>query len=200
MGLVRTPDGRVWDAPGVGADDYYFGSDYAIGQDFAIGADDYYFGQDMYFGAPIPAAQGPARMAKAAMAAQAGGFAARDKSAQWGGRLPLPLGPVAVAASGQATITANPQNAIKTEDFIISSGNAALFDILEIAVGTENQFVQSGTVNGDIFSSGTQRQVGLKGSTANPGNTITVRVQNLDTVNPQTFRGAIIGPVIRSYG
>lgn len=191
--LVRTPDGRVWR---VGADrNQYFGSDYRIGQDFAISGDG-----RMYFAGEMPADQGQAHLAEAALAAQAGGFSAAEKSAQWGGKLPLPLGPVTVGAGLAATITAQPQNAIKVQELVVFSGNAALFDILEVSVGTENQFVQSGTISGDIFSSSSQRDVGLKGSTANPGNIITVRVQNTDTVNAQIFKGAIIGPVIRSYG
>lgn len=190
MGIVRTPDGRVWRTPSV-AGDYRIGADYRIGQDM-------YFGEDMYFGAePNP---GEAALENAALARAAGGFAAGTKSADWGGKLPLPLGPVTVGAGLTATITAQPQNAIKVQELIIFSGNAALFDILEVSVGTENQFVQSGAINGDIFSSGSQRDVGLKGSTANPGNIITVRIQNLDGANAQRFSGAIIGPVIRSYG
>lgn len=203
--LVRTPDGRVWEVPSmgedfaIGEDDYYFGEDYAIGED--DDDDDEFYGEDdMYFGRKRRGRKGRRRLKNAALARSAGGFAARSKGASWGGRLPLPLGPVTVTASGTQTITAQPQNAIKVEQLVITSGNASLFNILEVSVGTENQFVQSGTINGDIFSSASQRPVGLKGSTANPGNIITVRVTNLDTVNAQIFGGAIIGPVIRSYG
>lgn len=206
--IFRTPDGQHHWLPDTQGQQAFSG-------DWSIGARSYTIGQSpdqllfaglrgmdpqVVFGAMMSGPEGMAWLRNAAMAKAAGGFSAHEKVPEDGKRLPLPIGPVTIAAGATAPISLQPQDSILVQQLVLQSTNAEQFDILSFTVGRDDQFVGDGALNGDLFSSAAQQNVQLKGSTANLGNIITLRVQNLDTVNAQVFRGMILGPTIRERG
>lgn len=197
--LVRTRDGRVFEIPSMSrrrppmvvGRQAFLGDDWQIGRDYRIGQRQY-----AYAGARRNLSQ----LRQAALAHQAGGFVAEEKDVTSANRLPMPIGPEVIPANTAADIAQRPQNAIKVQQFVVLSTNAPLFRIQQFFVGTDNQFVSAGQLNADFFSSAANQDVQLKGSTANLGNEITLRVFNTDLINPQTFEAMILGPTLRQYG
>lgn len=159
------------------------------------------FGEDLYGAAKKAKKRGDkgkmARLKAAALARAAGGFAFPSRGQGYGMRLPLPF-EQAFTAGQTVTLQLKPQNRFRVEELIFQSPNAQLFNVLGFKVGTQDQFVGSdGPLNGDLISSQTLRSVSFKGTVADPGILISLAVQNLDTLNAQTLRGAIIGPAVR---
>ena len=139
------------------------------------------------------------RLRAMALAKAAGGFAFPNRGDGYGMRLPLPF-EQDFTAGQTVTMQLKPQNKFQVQELIFASQNAQLFNLELFKVGTEDQFVGSdGALNGDIVSSQTLRSVTFKGTIADPGIIISMRVTNLDGVNAQTLRGAIVGPAVR-YG
>lgn len=133
-----------------------------------------------------------ARMA--ALARMAGGAVSRKKVRRNVFEQPLPIPPTSFTTGQQQDIELRPQRLFRSERLVVSSVIAPFFNVLDVKIGQETQFVASGALPAQIFS-----EVGvgvrLKGDTANLGNTIVVSLQNIDT-ETRTFSGAIIGTVI----
>jgi len=137
----------------------------------------------------------PAQKLRAlALAKAAGGAATRPKERNNVFEQPLPIPRTSVGAGLSADIELRPQRLFRSERLVVPSTIAAFFDITDVKIGQQTQFVASGALPATIFS-----EVGvgvrLKGDTANLGNTIVVSVTNND-VATQVFGGAIIGTVI----
>jgi|SRR5690554_4747875 len=203
MPRYQTPDGRIWEDSSE-ARDFSVGNDYYGDDEDELDDALMLFGVDVYGAAKKAGKPAPSKAAKeralrqAALARAAGGFAWPDRGDGSGMRLPLPFG-FTLEPGEQRNIPLQPQNDFQVQDIVIASPNAQLCNFNQIKVGTEDQFVSAGPLNGDILSSQTLRNVSLKGTIARPGIIITLAAQNLDTVNSQTFYGALVGPAVR-YG
>ena len=136
---------------------------------------------------------GPQRLRALALARASGGAATRPKERTDVFEQPLPIPRTSVGA-GLARISNTFKRLFARNRLVVPSTIAAFFDITDVKIGQQTQFVASGALPATIFS-----EVGvgvrLKGDTANLGNTIVVSVTNNDS-NTQIFGGAIIGTVI----
>lgn len=103
-------------------------------------------------------------------------------------RLPLGIGSTSIAAGNAAVITVTPQIPFKLERFISQSTGLLITDI---KVGTNSQFVGSGSVPIEIFGRDAQG-IDLKGDTAVPGVDIALMVSN-PTAGALTCSGAYLG-------
>lgn len=111
----------------------------------------------------------------------------------------FPIGfTVTTLTAGQSgvLIPAAPQNLFRGERLVIPSNIAFSINVQDLKVGNDSQFVAGSNVPGACF---TEVAVGthLLMKTAEIGNIISITVDNLDTVNETTFRGAIFGTVAR---
>jgi hypothetical protein len=105
-------------------------------------------------------------------------------------RLPLGIGVTSIATGNAATITVTPQQPFKLERFISQSIN---LQVTDIKVGTNSQFVGSGSVPIEIFGRDSIG-VDLKGDTAVPGVDIALMVANASGATV-TCTGAYLGLV-----
>jgi len=103
-------------------------------------------------------------------------------------RLPLGIGSTSVAAGNAAVITVTPQLPFKLERFMSQSTGLLVTDI---KVGTNSQFVGSGSVPIEIFARDSQG-IDLKGDTAVPGVDIALMVSNPSGA-ALTISGAYLG-------
>jgi hypothetical protein len=103
-------------------------------------------------------------------------------------RLPLGIGVTSIATGNAATITVTPQIPFKLERFISQSIN---LQVTDIKVGTNSQFVGSGSVPIEIFGRDSIG-VDLKGDTAIPGVDIALMVANASGAT-LTITGAFLG-------
>lgn len=103
-------------------------------------------------------------------------------------RLPLGIGSTSIGANNAAVITVTPQIPFKLERFISQSLSLLVTDI---KVGTNSQFVGSGSVPIEIFARDAQG-LELKGDTAVPGVDIALMVSN-PTAGALTCSGAYLG-------
>jgi hypothetical protein len=188
---------------GVGVNDHeILGLDEILGSEMSgmYGVDAMYagaYGRDPIFGAAEAlAALGqnavvtdPAQ--RVALARAMGGVAVGHKGGKGSYEQILPFPGTNVLAGALFSYPLTPQRLFRPERFVISSSVATFFDITNITIGQDPQFVQTGRAPGDVFS-----EVGvgvrLKGTTANLGNTIVVEGQNIDVAD-HLFRASIIG-------
>lgn len=169
--------------------DVFSGEDEILAGDQIIGVDE--LGRVVRARKPLNPAQ---RLKALALAKAAGGAATRPKQRNNVFEQPLPIPRTSVGAGLSADIELRPQRLFRSERLVVPSTIAPFFDITDVKIGQQTQFVASGALPATIFS-----EVGvgvrLKGDTANLGNTIVVSVTNND-VATQIFGGAIIGTVI----
>jgi hypothetical protein len=104
-----------------------------------------------------------------------------------------------VAAGDTVTLTVRPQKAFSVTKIVVPSSIADLFVINQISVGTVPQIVgnDGAGVLAQVFSEGAQ-DVGVFFDVAVPGIDLSVQVENLDTVNAQTFFMTLLGPVLEA--
>jgi hypothetical protein len=107
----------------------------------------------------------------------------------------LPVGPQAYLASATADVVLIPQRTFRPNRLVFSSLITPFFTMNSLLVGQDPQFVAGGSVPLEVLSQ-VGVGVGITGTTANLGNTITIGLTNLDAVNPQTVRGAIFGTTV----
>jgi hypothetical protein len=124
-------------------------------------------------------------------AAQGPGYAAgKDR------RFPIGFASVGtVAASATQLVTSRPQILFRPERLIVPATVAANFNIADIRVGKNSQFVQSTPIAASSFSEvavGTDMRL----DPCLPGNDITVSVQNTDAVTAHAFAGTMYGESI----
>ena len=100
-------------------------------------------------------------------------------------------GATLIPAGLSVNIPLAPQVTFRLERFIAADTTSPSFDILDIRVGKDSQFVAAGAVPAEVFSSKAVG-VGLKGDTAVPGIQIIITVLN-KTLAAARFQGAIIG-------
>lgn len=100
-------------------------------------------------------------------------------------------GATLIPAGLSVNIPLAPQVTFRLERFIAADTTSPNFDILDIRVGKDSQFVAAGAVPAEVFSSKAVG-VGLKGDTAIPGIQIIITVLN-KTLAAARFQGAIIG-------
>lgn len=107
----------------------------------------------------------------------------------------LPVGPQAYLASQTADVVMIPQRTFRPQRLVFSSLITPFFTMNSLLVGQDPQFVAGGSVPLEVLSQ-VGVGVGITGTTANLGNTITIGLTNLDAVNPQTVRGAVFGTTV----
>jgi hypothetical protein len=103
-------------------------------------------------------------------------------------RLALGIGVTSIPAASSAVVTVTPMLPFKLERFISQSTGLAITDI---KVGTNSQFVGSGSIPIEIFARDANG-VGLKGDTAVPGVDIALGLSN-PTGGALTVSGAYLG-------
>ena len=103
-------------------------------------------------------------------------------------RLALGIGSTSVAATSSAIVTVTPQIPFKLERFITQSTG---LQIADIKVGTNSQFVGSGSIPVEVFARDAVG-VSLKGDTAVPGVDIALAINNA-TGGALTISGAYLG-------
>lgn len=107
---------------------------------------------------------------------------------------PPPLG-TPVAAAATTDVTAQPQRPFKVERLVIPSDIAGFFQINNVSVGADSQFVAVGQpVPGRTWQ---ENSVGtsLKGDTAQISMTISINITNF-SLAPVVFRCCILGPAV----
>jgi hypothetical protein len=107
--------------------------------------------------------------------------------------MPLPI--VTVASAATEEVAATPQFTIRIERLVIPSWIARYFDVTQFNVGQQPQYVNTGSVNGAVFSE-VAIGVRLKGDTANLGNKVSLSVQNISG-GSLDFRGTIFGSTLK---
>jgi hypothetical protein len=107
----------------------------------------------------------------------------------------LPVGPQAYLAAQTADVVMIPQRTFRPQRLVFSSLITPFFTMNSLLVGQDPQFVAGGSVPLEVLSQ-VGVGVGITGTTANLGNTVTIGLTNLDVVNPQTVRGAIFGVTV----
>lgn len=108
---------------------------------------------------------------------------------------PLPI--TKVLKGTEALITLTPQRGFRVERLVLQSDAAGTSKCVvnSINVGATPQFVSDGSVPIQAFAN-VAISTSLRGDTASPGITITLRVQNLDAVNDETITGVFYGEAI----
>lgn len=107
----------------------------------------------------------------------------------------LPVGPQTYTAALTADVVMIPQRTFRPQRLVFSSLITPFFTMNSLLVGQDPQFVAGGSVPLEVLSQ-VGVGVGITGTTANLGNTITIGLTNLDAVNPQIVRGAIFGTTV----
>lgn len=102
-----------------------------------------------------------------------------------------PIELTTIAAGVTATIELRPQRPIRIERLLLDGAAVGGLFVTDLLIGAETQFVNSGAVPVSVFAP-TAFGTDLRGNTASPGITVTVRVLN-STGAPLTIGGAIIG-------
>jgi len=102
-----------------------------------------------------------------------------------------PIELTTIAAGATATIELRPQRPIRIERLLLDGATLGGLFVTDLLIGAETQFVNSGAVPVSVFAP-TAFGTDLRGNTASPGITVTVRVLN-STGGALTIGGAIIG-------
>lgn len=113
-----------------------------------------------------------------------------------GRRLPLGLdsGAVLIAAGAQVNVIVTPQKPFRVESLIVDPTSAPSFQVLNVAVGTDSQFVTAAPIIASVFVPNSMN-VGLKGDTCQMGMSITVSVLNVSLAAAR-FWGALVGTAV----
>lgn len=131
----------------------------------------------------------------AAMAARVPGLpeGARviDEVPQIGRRQIAPIPQTVVPANGSVTVEFRPQRPIRVERLVIDGTSLNGIFLDDFLIGAEPQFVNSGSVPASTFAP-TAFGVGLRGNTAQPGISVSLRFSNT-TGQQQTIGGALLG-------
>lgn len=110
----------------------------------------------------------------------------------------MPLGgfkKTILAANPVDTVSNQPQLPFRVERLVVPSNIGVDFDVIDVLVGNQSQFVAAGNVPGLTFSE-QGFQVELKGDTAYISQTVTIRVQN-NTAVDKVFSATIIGHAMK---
>lgn len=102
---------------------------------------------------------------------------------------PIPL--TTVAANSTIDVEFRPQRPLRIERLILDGSSTAGVFLTDLLIGAEPQFVNSGAVPVSAFAP-TAFGTDLRGNTAQPGITVTIRLQNT-TGAAVTIGGAVIG-------
>jgi len=102
---------------------------------------------------------------------------------------PIPL--TTIAAGATVDVEFRPQRPLRIERLILDGSSTAGVFLTDLLIGAEPQFVNSGAVPVSAFAP-TAFGTDLRGNTAQPGITVTIRLQNT-TGAGVTIGGAVIG-------
>lgn len=102
---------------------------------------------------------------------------------------PIPL--TTIAANTTVDVEFRPQRPLRIERLILDGTAVAGVFLTDLLIGAEPQFVNSGAVPISAFQP-TAFGTELRGNTAQPGITVTIRLQNT-TAAAVTIGGAVIG-------
>ena len=102
---------------------------------------------------------------------------------------PIPL--TAIPANTTVDVEFRPQRPLRIERLILDGTTVAGIFLTDLLIGAEPQFVNSGAVPVSAFQP-TAFGTDLRGNTAQPGITVTLRLQNT-TGAPVTIGGSVIG-------
>jgi hypothetical protein len=187
----------------IGADDYQNELEGQFAGDYQIVGDDndstladifsgegYYGADGQWYGADPrrrPAPRGPGAPVKQ-------GMRVTDQQLHIVKQQIMPLPIVTFLAGQTLNVEATPQRPIRVERLVVPSWLARYFDIFQINVGQEQQYVNTGAVNATVFSE-VAVGVRLRGDTANVGNKVTLNCQNIDT-GTRDFRGTVFGTTL----
>jgi hypothetical protein len=136
-------------------------------------------------------------LSKLAKLKAAGGVGVRSQVRDKMRVQPSPWVPLAILASATSTVTVQPQRLIQILSLMVPSALQTLFDIDDIRVGQQTQFITTGRVPAACFSevaNGDRSKV--KFDSADVGNTVAIDFVNLDAVNTQTIRGTLFAVAV----
>jgi len=106
-----------------------------------------------------------------------------------------PFARTLVPPTSVVTVTLTPQRAFRCERLVMSSDVAkSLLSVQAITIGAQPQFVNDGDAPFDMFLA-TAFGTTLRGDTANPGTTVSVKLSNASLV-AENVLGAFIGEAI----
>lgn len=114
-----------------------------------------------------------------------------DETPQIGRRQIAPIPQTSVPANGSVTVEFRPQRPIRVERLVIDGTSLQGIFLDDFLIGAEPQFVNSGSVPASTFAP-TAFGVGLRGNTAQPGISVSLRFSN-STGTAQTIGGALLG-------
>lgn len=112
---------------------------------------------------------------------------------------PSPFASTVLTAAQQTTISIQPQRLIQILSLLIPSALGTLFDVRDIKVGQQTQYITTGVIPAQLFSEvadGNRSRV--KFDSADVGNTVALDLTNNDAVNSQTFKATLIATSV--YG
>lgn len=114
-----------------------------------------------------------------------------DEVPQIGRRQIAPIPQTTVPANGSVTVEFRPQRPIRVERLVIDGTSLTGIFLDDFLIGAEPQFVNSGSVPASTFAP-TAFGVGLRGNTAQPGISVSLRFSNTTNVQ-QIIGGALLG-------
>jgi hypothetical protein len=130
------------------------------------------------------------KLAELARIRAAGGVGVKDVDRNKMRIQPAAFANTAVTAATKVTLSIQPQRLIQIHSLVIPSMLNGLFDVNDIRVGQQTQFITSGSVPGAAFSEvadGERNKIKL--DSADIGHIVAIDVTNNDAANTQTFRG-----------
>lgn len=158
-----------------------------VGEDFV--GEDYVGGQYEIVGAPPPR-QAPMRRGSPVAGLPPGQRVMRSEDDIARRQIaPIPL--TTIAAGATETVEFRPQRPIRIERIVLDGATVAGLFVTDVMIGAETQFVNNGAVPVSCFQPnafGTS----LRGNTAQPGISVTLRIYNSTNVS-LTLGGAVIG-------
>jgi hypothetical protein len=114
-----------------------------------------------------------------------------DETPQIGRRQIAPIPQTTIAAGASVDVEFRPQRPIRVERLVLDGTTLVGVFLNDFLIGAEPQFVNAGSVPASTFAP-TAFGVGLRGNTAQPGISVTLRFQNLGGA-PVTIGGALLG-------
>jgi hypothetical protein len=97
-----------------------------------------------------------------------------------------------VGANDVFSVTVQLQEPFKGNDFVVAAQIAQYFEIMSIKVGRDEQLISEAAIPAEVFSSASQRQVGLDMLPCPTSKQIFVQVRNVDT-QARYFKAAFFG-------
>jgi len=97
-----------------------------------------------------------------------------------------------IANNDVFNVTVQLQEPFKGNDFVVAASIAQYFEIMSIKVGRDEQLISEAAIPAEVFSSSSQRQVGLDMLPCPTSKQIFVQVRNIDSQS-RFFKAAFFG-------